>query len=54
MMVELIQIKIEAIQGFPIYKVHINMSTFSIRALILGHHKTSTQLAQPIFNNVRF
>ena len=27
----------------------LNMSNFSTRALILGHHKTGTQISQPIF-----
>ena len=29
--------------------IQINMSNFSMRALILGHHKTGTQISQPIF-----
>ena len=28
----------------------INMFTFSMRSIILGHHKTGTKLYQPIFN----
>ena len=28
----------------------LNMSTFSMRSIILGHHKTGTEIYQPILN----
>ena len=38
------------IEKMDLNRVQLNMSTFSMRVLILGHHGTGTLIYQPIFN----
>ena len=32
---------------------HLNMSTFSMNALILGHYRAGTHISQPIFQSFK-